>query len=114
MGTFSAITGRDEWAHDALRYLSEYPGFYWPAKAMNKVVAAGGVLPLSALTPAERKRIEKRFVVRQGRGRPLIPYTRREHGRIEITARGWKELQRIADARPYIGRDGLDSRPREA
>lgn len=87
-----------EMAHEGLRWFAGYAGGYWPAKAMNKLVAAGGVLPLSALTPAERKRIENTFVTRQGRGKSLIPYTRRTAGRIEITAYGWQQLQRYADA----------------
>ena len=92
-----ATTARlENWSHDGLAVFATFA--YWPARAMNKVVRAGGILSMSSLTVAELRRIERTFVTHQGRGRPLIPYTRRENGRLEITAYGWRELERHAAA----------------
>ncbi len=91
---------RGAWQNKYLEWLSGYPGGLYPALAMNKLVAAGGVLPVTALTKFERQRIEARFVTGARQKKKLwtrqswLDLDGRRQVGIEITAFGWQEMNR--------------------
>lgn len=91
------------WHNRWLEQNAQYPGQFYPSLALNKLIAAGGVLPITALTKFERRRIAS-FEVGAKYSRNKTPLTReawltidgRQQKAVEITAFGWQKLNEWA------------------